>query len=383
MTMGAHGLGGLHAGIGHLVHTHIPVSLASSAGVTASIGNLAYRLTRLYATSYLPAYLAYLTQHEYFGHGARYREFGYFDNDYDINLPPPLGDGGGWARRGEPAPSDRIVTTHEELAIVTGGVEANTLLAGELLFRWFRSGRIPNHEALLYLRASSDLPFYIAATERDLTGPSDQGDVARYIDLINDHAGRSSAQEFVLTARILQRQAAIELLNPLRYVCIWAIGYGHIAKGRDFATLPSLRLGRLRCLLIPRLALTPFGSEYCLDSLVGWDSKALRVTMGVGDRKFHRFWDVALRSAGFLAIGGVQLDGDLRLWKQPALELGGREVREGPSGLGGSGVLTVRLPLGEEMPSSAMVMQVGYKATGYTPGEALAGGPIYRFGLSF
>ncbi len=59
-----------------------------------------------------------ITQHEVFGHGFRFREYGFRNNSYNIR---PLS--GGFARRGVNI-NERQLGTHEDIAISMGGMDA-------------------------------------------------------------------------------------------------------------------------------------------------------------------------------------------------------------------------------------------------------------------
>ena len=48
-----------------------------------------YRLSKTVLLDNVIDHLAILTQHEVFGHGSRYREFGYKNNSYSLSLFPP------------------------------------------------------------------------------------------------------------------------------------------------------------------------------------------------------------------------------------------------------------------------------------------------------
>ncbi len=59
-----------------------------------------YRLSKTVLLDNVIDHLAILTQHEVFGHGSRYREFGYKNNSYSLSLFPPYGNGNGYAISG-------------------------------------------------------------------------------------------------------------------------------------------------------------------------------------------------------------------------------------------------------------------------------------------
>ncbi|MBD3237786.1 MAG: hypothetical protein GF330_13870 [Candidatus Eisenbacteria bacterium] len=383
MSVGSSGLAALYDALGDLSEAVVP-SIADPHGspIAKPIG-AGYRALLLSADGYVPAYLTRVTQHEYFGHGARYREFGYVDSDYCINLPPPLGEGGGWARRGHIEPPHRRLSLDEELAIQIAGTEATNLLGSELALSMLSSGRLSARDGLLYLQAAGGLPGYIAITESESGATAPSGDIAQYIRNLNLAASLEGSVGSALTLDDLKRQSMIALLNPLVYASAWTIGHGYLWSGRRDAVLPAVRVLGVRYLPIARLALTPFGSQYCLENLLSWHHRVLRVTVLIGDPTFHRFWGLDLRTMNLWVSKKVILDLDLRLWHQPALVLGGSNVRANRPGLGGSGILRFRFPLGRELRSAQMALHLGYKTDGFTAGETLASDLILRVGFAF
>ena len=70
-------------------------------------------------------FLFHIGNHEFFGHGARYREFDLGKIDYHLEPPFPYGVGGGYANVSS---YSREVSDHERIAIWQSGFEAHDIL---------------------------------------------------------------------------------------------------------------------------------------------------------------------------------------------------------------------------------------------------------------
>jgi hypothetical protein len=111
---------------------------------------IGYRFAKTILLDYQIDYLAHLYQHEVFGHGYRFRAFGYTGNSYNINLIPPYGKGGGFARSGT-LDAGREIGEHESIMISSGGMEASAILSRTLRKRWLIRGEINYRESLPFL----------------------------------------------------------------------------------------------------------------------------------------------------------------------------------------------------------------------------------------
>ena len=91
-------------------------------------------------------YFSVVFSHEYFGHGARYRELSVDNIDYGFDAPPPYGDGGGHA-----SASINDPMTHDEImTILIGGIETQAIINRKLSMRWMANRKIRYRESSLY-----------------------------------------------------------------------------------------------------------------------------------------------------------------------------------------------------------------------------------------
>ncbi len=89
-------------------------------------GNVLARAAKYVVLDTPVDYFSIILAHEYFGHGARYRELNFDHIDYGYDWPPPYGPGGGYASLG----IDDPISRHELLAILEIGYKSTGFLEG-------------------------------------------------------------------------------------------------------------------------------------------------------------------------------------------------------------------------------------------------------------
>lgn len=350
-----------------------------SNAVRKSAGVL-YRLGKTVLVDNVTDHMAMLTQHEVFGHGARFREFGFERISYRLNVIPPYGRGDG-SVSGRAAP-DRRTTRHERISVITGGTEANALLSNSIRSRWLRRGHISTRETVLYLLSSLDLSGYILRT-RFSSGESAGNDIRNYLRELNALEGHREQQDYRLTLESLSIQSAIGFLDPTVLWALYAFSVPYLLRGQDQAPLPILRFGRFEYLPSMRLGLTPFGSVVHLENLFVAAGRLLNVHVRYGIPAFHHFGGFGVSYDHIDVHRNIMLGSRIELWHQPPLLLGGRTARTKAKGLGGGLWADVRYRFSSIDLAPALYLRIGYKTDGFLEGEPLNRGFVMRFGVGF
>jgi hypothetical protein len=377
------------AGAENLLSTHrllfsleqkvLPPAWSDESTFLEKTGGVAYRLAKFVIIDNVFNHFTYVLQHEVFGHGARYREFGYSDVSYEINPFFPWGSGKGWTfPRG--APDDRKMAVHELLTAAAGGMEASALLADRLRANWLLRGHIHNGEAMLYLYSANDLLAYIWRTRWKIR--SEKGnDVLNWLRRLNAYEGHIFQDDYSLTMDDLSRQSLVNLLNPFEYMALYSLFVSHLWHGEEDSTIPMLRIWGISYLPSFRLGLTPYGTEFIQENYIKTDRRLHKLSFRIGEPTFHRFWGLGWECLNLLQLDNFRLDTRIAVWNQPELVLGEKDGLEGHSGWGGAAVLTGNLKKAGRL-GLGLLVELGYKTTGFMEGENLRRGLIMRLGLS-
>jgi hypothetical protein len=319
--------------------------------------------------------------HEYYGHGARYREQTWDKVVYAFDPPPPYGAGGGQA-----AGSTRLglVSDHELLSVQSGGLEVQAVMNRNLALRWMAKRRIHYHEALVYFY-SWQLAFeYIEGTKEDLEANESGHDVAQYLLWMNRHAGRTDMDSLLMDAEDLKMRNKINLVDPFLLYAIFTEVKTYLWEGDPQMSPPLIRIGGVAYLPSLRMGLTPFGPEYHLENFLRTDTRVALVDIRVGDGTFHSSWGgLGLLVQNVYGREDFSVDVNLDVWKQPEIEFGRDYVTSKGGGLGGAVSVRGYYDLtGSGYPVSA-VIELGYKTPGFVEGYVLDSAPIIMVGLGF
>lgn len=326
-------------------------------------------------------HLSFLVQHEVFGHGSRYREFGHIKNSYELNLLFPYGCSSGWARDG-PLSSGRVITSHEDMAMIIGGSEASTILSNTMRYKWLQRGSINYRETFLYLLAANDLSYYILSTKHGLRGPKGN-DILSFLRAINVHEGYPHEEDYRLTLDDLTNYALINFLNPFQYFSLYTYFSGYLWSGKENCTLPMINIWNVKYLPSFRLGLTPFGSEFYLENFIVFTKKIINLYFRYGEPTFHKFYGLGLKAIDLIHNQKLSVNARLDIWHQPSILLGGETAEAAKAGLGGALFGTVFYRISRAHSSIHLRVQIGYKTPGFLEGEKLGKGFIGRIGISF
>jgi hypothetical protein len=336
-----------------------------------------YRATKTVLLDDLIDYMVILTQHEIFGHGARYREFGHTNNSFHLSLVPPYGDGHGFAQSGPLKDSDRKTSECESLMKTVGGNEANTILSQHIIGNWLLRGSINYRESLLYLESANNLLAYIYLTKysKKLSAGNDIMAYMMSMQIAYNNGERYTIDE-------LANQGLVGIINPFQFLAAFAFSYSYLLNGTDSLKLPMINIRNVRYLPAFHYGLSPFGTEYYFDNYFVKNKKVLTTYIRVGDTKYFNSWGLGMNSMNFFSYQNLVINPCFDIGKQPAFELGGDKLVTHDAGYGGA-FSSMFIWYFNKQSKTGISLQLGYKSAGYLAGENLAGGIILRAGLCF
>ena len=378
---GAHNIITLHRGLYGLENRLLQTRWFDEKNFVKKAAGLTYRLAKTILIDNVVDHLSFLAQHEVFGHGARYREFGFVNNEFTLNLPPPYGNGRGWARTGR-LEEERFLSAHEHIAMKSGGSESNIILSGIMQANWLQRGSIHYRESILYLMSANDLSLYILRTKYGLRGEAGN-DVLNYLKALNVHEGYLFEEDYELALDDLAAKAWINLLNPFQYFSLYAYFKTYLWSGDESLHFPMIELWGVEYLPSFRLGLTPFGPEFYLENFVVKSDRIFNLYFRYGNPTFHKFWGMGAHVINLVKGHRFTVNTRLDIWDQPPLELGGDTIRESDGGLGGRIQGTFYYRLFKDKSLIHLTAQIGYKTAGFLEGEQLADGIVLRVGISF
>jgi hypothetical protein len=335
-------------------------------------GGMLYRLARTVLLDDILDHLAILCQHEVFGHGARFREYGSWNNQYHLSLVPPYGAGSGWAQ------SDvftRTLSPEEHILITTAGDEANTIVSLKLRRNWLLRGKINYRETVFYSLAAQNITYYIIRTK--LSGTT-QGDIGEYLSQVN---ALHSAVGATLSLDDLLWSCAANLLDPFQYFAGITYFYSYLWNGDEEWALPSFEIAGLKYLPACHFGLSPFGPEFYFDHYFAATPMTCSFYLRAGLPTFGVSCGMGGEIEGLLLTDFLSLSAALDLWYQPAVSYGaGGTLQTSAGGFG------LYLSIGLEVyftEKAGVTGSLGYKTDGWLPGKPLNNGFLFSLGLSF
>ena len=143
--------------------------------------------------------------------------------------------------------------------------------------------------------------------------------------------------------------------------------------------------------LMPSLgyALAPYGAEWTVRTAFQQEQRAksrdLRITnaaLRVGNTGSSSTWGVTVRAADVVRMRGLPVGLAADVWRQPELLA---DQTSDEQHVGGGALATVVLPVPRLLRSrwsDGVHVAAGYKSQGFVPGEPLAGGLVFRAGIT-
>jgi hypothetical protein len=356
---------------------YLPPKFAPENKFIGKLTGIAYRVSKTVLLDYQLDFVIHALQHEAFGHGFRYREFELKSNAFHISLFPPLGNAKAFAVRGS-ANYQRLFGAHENIMTAIGGMEAALILSDRIRMNWLYQEKIHYREGLLFLSSFNDANFYIWTTH---FLNRNTGDVASYLKRINTFYGFPDAIDYRLNSNQISKFSFLNLADPLHLFAIYTFVVKYLGNGDTYFEYPWINFRQARYLPSFMFRLSPFGIEVVFSNYLKIKNKIANLEFRIGDRTYSKSFGINLQYQYFSFSDKAQLGVAAYLWTQPALELGGTSPYKTNKGLGGAIILDTFLnPFTSN--SINFFMQIGYKTTGYLPGEILKDTFILRFGLS-
>jgi len=235
------------------------------------------------------SYFLILVNHEFFGHGMRYRELDLGEIEYHLEAPPPYGSGGGYANV---LNYTREISDQERIVIWQGGLESHDILNRRLSLRWLADERSYYQENILYLWTWQDRFQYIQTTleklPANLNGPLN--DPQGYVWFLNRQSGFDNPDNLQLDIAALQKRNLVNLVNPFVWYSLYAQFVKYMYGGRTDVQLPILKFGKLGYLPSLRMSLTPFGPQYHFENYLTWPGRYSLFDIRFGDQTFYQNW---------------------------------------------------------------------------------------------
>jgi len=325
-------------------------------------------------------YFSVVFAHEFYGHGARCREFNCQEVSYWFGMPPPYGSGGGLTKWTYSLAS---VSTDEEIAIYVAGLGVQAVMQRALAMRWMAKRHINYREASLYLALYLGSFFYIQWTEDVLSANKRSHDIAGYLRLINGKAGFYSDNNLLMDVRELKTRNLVNLANPFLAYCLLTGFKTYVWDGNSSMGFPMLHVGQTCYLPSLRMGLTPFGPEYHLENFFRAKDKVILIDLHVGDQTFHGFWGgIDLVVSNIRVHDRLSLDVNMDLWKQPGVEIAHELTGLEGKGVGGAFSVRAYYDLGESRHKVWGFIELGYKSVGFLEGYPLDSSPVVMAGFS-
>ena len=352
----------------------VPTRFAEATPTEHALG-IVYRLGKWVALDLPQDVLLMDIAHEVFGHGSRLRELNVSGIHYGFDLPPPYGSGN--AVTSFDAAGLATATRADGLAIDTGGIEAQNVLADDIGQQALTTGTWSYRQAWLYAQSRIAGLLYIQGVSAH---PEPGNDVADFLHDFN--AGCQPPTCSMLTASTLKHRALFMLADPALATAAYAFAVSYVVQGQPTAAMPMISLpSGLRYLPTAGFAMTPYGTEWTTDQNFVANGHLTRVTLRVGDAGATRPWGASVLLARIAALGPVTADVSADLWRQPPLDASPSAIALKTGGLVAA---TAHAALGHRSASSrvGVIGQFGYKSVGFAPGEPLRAGAVVRAGLT-
>ncbi|MEM9417082.1 MAG: hypothetical protein AAF963_01895, partial [Bacteroidota bacterium] len=266
----------------------------------------------------------------------------------------------------------------QNILIIIGGSEANSVLGKEIIFRHFSQGYLDHRNYNLLYKTFGDLPEYIAVhlllILRGIHVPLD--DIASYIQVINTKHGYNAIRsEDIVWA------SSVFWLNPILYRSIESF-YTYLFWGQTQSPIPHFSVGEARYMPLIRMGLTPFGLTYYLDNYVSYQARTFLASFQLGSSPFYTrpYGGLQLRTDRLWSYQDFyRLGVEAHIWHQPKLLMQPNDTVEDKNYWGGLLGLDNQFRVSEHFSLNATVL---YKTPGFVEGVEAAGGLLWRAGLT-
>lgn len=370
MTFGAENI----ATAGYLWQTFdnkfIPLQIFKGDNKKAKIGNIGYRLSKLFLLDYPLTFILPSIQHERFGHGSRGSEFGATDIDVSITLPPPFQ----FSFPSVSSNNSNEQTPEQFLMQDIGGSEGNIILGDILRKNILLDNALDYHTAFLYLYANNDLSGYAAFAAK--------GSAVDIQNIVGGLNNLSNGNNYSLDQVQLYGLLSI-VLDPINYYAFNSIFNGYLFNGRTSSKIHFIRLNE-RLHYFPKVSFNfaPYGVEFNLQNYFMRDGQLYSFTLSHNDGAFEKAWRISANGWNVIKNAQMRYSFGMEIWQQPNLSFYNGEALENAQGLGGAILSTVHYDFLNAQNKFGIMLQLLYKTKGFMKGEMLTDGLIGRGGLT-
>lgn len=306
------------------------------------------------------AQLGKIVQHEFFGHGSRARELdlGVDDHRFELFNSRTVIDPIGFA----------AASPYKRSAISTAGYEATAVMNKVTRKRWLATDRIDSREASFYIWSWLDATQFAFGSQHDEKFQN-SSDMAQYVNALTNYYGRQ-----VLGTDTLKRLMVLNFFDPFAFYSLYNI-FNYILTGEQEFYYYTFTWGDLETIPVFRTVLAPFGPQYMwtqyyitpsrklIESRVRYGNRGGVESYGLGVT-FNEFWRWGIWNIG------TQID----IWRQP---------RSSQPFTNRHGIAVVMLGNLQWSENFEWVVELGWKSSGYVPGERLDTQPIIRGGFQW
>ncbi|MFC1555111.1 hypothetical protein ACFL7D_10780, partial [candidate division KSB1 bacterium] len=378
MRSGAENIITLHNKLTSAQNKLLKNRLFSESNVLGKSGGMAYRYLKYGLLDFPMDYFSVVLAHEYYGHGARYRELNMDDIHYAFELPPPYGGGGGEATNTKPV----SISLHELLAIWHGGIDVHSVINRKLSMRWMAADEVNYREASQYFWSFQIMYDYIQSTNEDLADGTNDNDPRAYVRYLNANSGYS-VNNLKMSVKDLKSKIKIGAANPFLLYSMYSLIKTYLWDGSSSGRIPMLHLGKIDYLPALRAGLTPFGIQYHFENYFHYNRTTSFIDFSYGEQSFFDSWGgIGINIQNIYEPENFSFDLNLNVWDQPEFQFGNNPMVSKGGGLGGA--FSVRgyynFP-NTQYPVSAL-LELGYKSTGFLEGYEMDSSPIFMLGLA-
>ena len=318
------------------------------------------------------AYIAFIFQHEYMGHGSLPRKLNW-ETQYTFFYPFPYGRGGAIIEIVDIEKYYNDLSYSEQAYTTTSGVESSQYLSKEIQKEFYIKGKTHYTDLLLYGINKLDISVYILSTRPSVWS----GDINSFIYELPRSIGQSLDLDELYEN--LKLGAIWNIIDPT----LWIAGYHglkYIVNGERISKIPMFKLGETYFMPATRFSLTPIGYEYYFDLMI-LDNKTLYSTYfrkGRGGEDFYYGSGIGIDNIILFENLSIGINTDI--WKQIIIETTAEYYDERKEILAGNLNFDCKfIPLN----NFGITLSIGYKEKGYLIGRPYEKGAYGYAGIIF
>ena len=364
----------LHAGfylidyVDSLFIPKINIPLSNNLG---KIINPIFRLSRLFLTNYLITDYMLTMNHE-LGHGYRMIEAGGSIKEIIYNMPPPFTNEFSYISLNWPT----NFTKQQGLMINLGGSESNLVFSDLMRKNILLEMKFNYNFSWPYLYSSNDMPGYTAFIKNLGSDPN------QYRYNLNTLYG---VDKDVLTQEKIKYYSYLALFtDPMNFYALKSVFYDYLVKGKHSSKVEMINLNnRLKYLPRFRFEYTPYGPELVYQNYFKFDSTLMQFSFSHSDSELPDSWRIAANIWNIKSTDKLSFNFSGQIWHQPEIKFYQNDKLKNIDGLGGKVISTINYEILKNKHHYGLTFHIGYKTNGYSLGERLSEGLIFRSGLFF